>query len=209
MVAVGSLGFRDPEKTQCASRTLAGKDATCVKRGFEWCRKARSVDEGPGSRGPGRRPRIPAPSSALPTRTTNERLHQRAFAAGARTEIGDGDAGPLVCLVPASSVSERGQPRLNRGLQPHRLSRCGRGANVSLRPTVECSRIEDGHHTEKKLLALIKIEVACRLALESLPELPRETEQVLRAPIEKLCDLTGLALDRLQPGFTARDAEST
>jgi hypothetical protein len=74
---------------------------------------------------------------------------------------------------------------------------------------VECSRIEDGHPTEKRLLALIKIEVACRLALESLPELPRETEQVLRAPIEKLCDLTGLALDRLQPGFTARDAEST
>lgn len=70
-------------------------------------------------------------------------------------------------------------------------------------------RIEDGHHTEKKLQALIKIEVACRLALESLPELPRETQQALRAPIEKLCELSGQALDRLQPGFAARDAEST
>ena len=46
--------------------------------------------------------------------------------------------------------------------------------DVLLRTTVECWRIEDGHHTEKKLQALIKIEVACRLALESLPELPRD-----------------------------------
>jgi hypothetical protein len=80
---------------------------------------------------------------------------------------------------------------------------------VLLRPTVECWPIEDGHRTEKKLQALIKMEVACRLALESLPELPRETEQALRAPIEKLCELSGQALDRLQPGFAARDAEST
>jgi hypothetical protein len=87
-------------------------------------------------------------------------------------------------------------------------ARCGRGANVLLRTTVECWRIEDGHHTEKRLQALIKIEVACRLALESLPELPRETQQALRAPIEKLCELTDRALDRLQAGF-ARDADST
>jgi len=98
----------------------------------------------------------------------------------------------------------------SRAPYPHsRLSRCGRGANVLLRPTVECWPIEDGHRTEKKLQALIKMEVACRLALESLPELPRETEQALRAPIEKLCELSGQALDRLQPGFAARDAEST
>ena len=71
-----------------------------------------------------------------------------------------------------------------------------------------CWRIEDGHHAKKKLQALIKIEVACRLALESLPELPRETQQALRAPIEKLCELTDRALDRLQPGLP-RDAEST
>jgi hypothetical protein len=80
--------------------------------------------------------------------------------------------------------------------------------DVLLRTTVECWRIEDGHHAEKKLQALIKIEVACRLALESLPELPRETQQALRAPIEKLCELSVRALDRLEAGF-ARDADST
>ena len=89
-----------------------------------------------------------------------------------------------------------------------------RGTDAGVARTFYCAqrwnawRIEDGHHTEKKLQALIKIEVACRLALESLPELPRETQQALRAPIEKLCELTDRALDRLQPGF-ARDAEST
>jgi hypothetical protein len=31
-------------------------------------------------------------------------------------------------------------------------------------------------YDEKTLEALIKIEVACRLALESLPKLPNETE---------------------------------
>jgi hypothetical protein len=103
----------------------------------------------------------------------------------------------------------RDQPCGNRGLRPRRVIRVRRGANVLLRPVVECSRIEEGHHIEKRLQALIKMEVACRLALESLPELPRETEQALRAPIEKLCELTGRALDRLQPGFAARDPEST
>jgi hypothetical protein len=49
------------------------------------------------------------------------------------------------------------------------------------------------------------MEVACRLALESLPDLPRETEDALREPIETLCELTARELERLHPGLAGRD----
>lgn len=50
--------------------------------------------------------------------------------------------------------------------------------------------------------ALIKIEVACRLALESLPMLRNETEQALRHHIETLCEVTERELKRLHPAYT-------
>ena len=43
------------------------------------------------------------------------------------------------------------------------------------------------------------MEVACRLALESLPALPAETEKRLRVPIQTLCDVTQTELARLKP----------
>ena len=52
---------------------------------------------------------------------------------------------------------------------------------------------------EPRLQPLIRMEVACQLALESLPELPRETENRLREPIQILCDVTRSELDRLRP----------
>jgi hypothetical protein len=64
----------------------------------------------------------------------------------------------------------------------------------------ERRRIAGEHPTETRLEALIKLEVACRLALESLPELPPETEETLRGPIETLCEVTERELARLQPG---------
>jgi hypothetical protein len=51
------------------------------------------------------------------------------------------------------------------------------------------------------------MEVACRLALESLPELPREAEEALRRPIEILCDVTGRELERIQVGLVNRDGK--
>jgi hypothetical protein len=62
---------------------------------------------------------------------------------------------------------------------------------------------------ESHLQALIKMEVACRLGLESLPELPRETEERLREPIETLCKVTERELERLRPGLVDRQAEVT
>lgn len=60
-----------------------------------------------------------------------------------------------------------------------------------------------------RLQALIKMEVACRLALESLPELPRETEAALREPIEVLCKVTERELERLRPGLVDRPSETS
>ena len=57
-------------------------------------------------------------------------------------------------------------------------------------------------YDEKTLEALIKMEVACRLALESLPKLPNETEQALRRHIETLCEVTERELKQLQPAYT-------
>jgi hypothetical protein len=61
-------------------------------------------------------------------------------------------------------------------------------------------------YDDKTVEALIKMEVACRLALESLPKLPTETEQALRRHIETLCEVTEHELKRLQPGFTRGEA---
>jgi hypothetical protein len=68
-------------------------------------------------------------------------------------------------------------------------------------------RIRGDDLNESKLQALIKMEVACRLALESLPELPPETEDALRKPIETLCEVTERELERLQSGLATRAAE--
>jgi hypothetical protein len=62
---------------------------------------------------------------------------------------------------------------------------------------------------ESRLQALIKMEVACRLALESLPELPRETEEALREPIGTLCQVTERELERLRPGLVERPSETS
>jgi hypothetical protein len=67
---------------------------------------------------------------------------------------------------------------------------------------MESSTMAAERPSESRLQALIKLEVACRLALESLPELPPETEDVLREPIQTLCEVTGRELESLQPGLT-------
>lgn len=56
----------------------------------------------------------------------------------------------------------------------------------------------------KQIQALIRLEVACQVALEALPELPDETEQALKDHVQALCDVTGAELDRVHPGW--RDA---
>jgi hypothetical protein len=64
---------------------------------------------------------------------------------------------------------------------------------------VEGSRIAYDAPDNPKLEALIRMEVACQLALESLPELPPETESRLREPIQVLCHVTRTEIARLKP----------
>jgi hypothetical protein len=66
---------------------------------------------------------------------------------------------------------------------------------------MESLLMEAERPSESRLQALIKLEVACRLALESLPELPPETEAALREPIQTLCEITGRELESLQPSL--------
>jgi hypothetical protein len=56
-----------------------------------------------------------------------------------------------------------------------------------------------GEAEERKVQALIKLEVACRLALEALPDAPAEEE--LRQPIKALCEVTERELNRIRPGW--------
>ena len=62
---------------------------------------------------------------------------------------------------------------------------------------------------ESNLNALIKMEVACLLALESLPALPPETEDALREPIDTLCKVTERELERLNPGLNDRTSRTS
>ena len=58
--------------------------------------------------------------------------------------------------------------------------------------------------SETHVQALVRMEVACQLALDSLPKLPPETGERLREPIESLCNVTRDELVRLDPSFAGR-----
>jgi len=57
-----------------------------------------------------------------------------------------------------------------------------------------------GDSLNQKVDALIQLKVACRLALDALPELPPETTEALRDPIQSLCEITERELERIHPG---------
>jgi len=64
----------------------------------------------------------------------------------------------------------------------------------------------DRPYDDQTLQALIKMEVACRIGLESLPQLPKESEDALREPIETLCRTTEREVERLSPGYKRKPA---
>jgi hypothetical protein len=78
-----------------------------------------------------------------------------------------------------------------------------------LRRSAENPRIAAELPDETKLHALIRMEVACQLALESLPELPPETGERLRDPIQALCKVTRDELARIEPSLAGRFAPPT
>ena len=74
---------------------------------------------------------------------------------------------------------------------------------MPFRPLLRGSKrpIDGDNRTAKKVDALIRLEVACRLAVEALPGLADETEQALRSHVQALCDVTGAELDAIRPGW--------
>jgi hypothetical protein len=91
-------------------------------------------------------------------------------------------------------------PRAHRGRLLHQRRR------VSLVEYAESLPIAGDDHDGTKLDALIRLEIACRLALNALPELPAETETALRAHVERLCEVTRRELDRINPGWREKPA---
>lgn len=59
---------------------------------------------------------------------------------------------------------------------------------------------------EEATQALVRAYIACRLAVEALPDLPAEIRSAVAEPVESLCDVVGPALERLRPGFLDHDA---
>ena len=57
---------------------------------------------------------------------------------------------------------------------------------------------------DPKYEPLIRMKVACDLALGSLQELPHETAEKLRDPIETLCTVAREELVRLDPSLASR-----
>jgi hypothetical protein len=54
---------------------------------------------------------------------------------------------------------------------------------------------------DEALHALFQAYVACRLAVDALPDLPDEIRQAVREPITALCDAVAPVLERQHPGF--------
>ena len=49
--------------------------------------------------------------------------------------------------------------------------------------------------------ALVRAYIACRLAIEALPDLPADIRAAVTEPVTTLCHIVGPELDRLKPGF--------
>ena len=56
---------------------------------------------------------------------------------------------------------------------------------------------------DKAVSALIRAYVACKVALDALPDLPESLREVVEPPVRELCSVVGPALERTRPESTA------
>jgi hypothetical protein len=75
-------------------------------------------------------------------------------------------------------------------------------ARVSSALRAESQPIADHALTE----TLLRLQVACELALDALPKLPRDTERELRDHVQGLCRVVERELDEIKPGWQAGGA---
>jgi hypothetical protein len=78
-----------------------------------------------------------------------------------------------------------------------------RRANAVSASTRRLKRRIARDHSTAKVDALLRLEVACRLAAAALPHLPPETEEMLREHVQVLRDVTRAELDQIRPGSRA------
>jgi hypothetical protein len=55
--------------------------------------------------------------------------------------------------------------------------------------------------------AIARAYVACRLAMDALPDLPEDLRQVVEPPVSSLCRIVGPELERLRPESFGRIEE--
>ena len=58
-------------------------------------------------------------------------------------------------------------------------------------------------YDETALQALVRAYVACRLAIDVLPQLPDDIRAAVEEPVAALCRIVGPELERVKPGFHA------
>jgi len=56
---------------------------------------------------------------------------------------------------------------------------------------------------DKAVSALIRAYVACKVALDALPDLPEPLREAVETPVHELCRVVGPALERARPESTA------
>ncbi|HEY3542911.1 MAG TPA: hypothetical protein VGK79_10240 [Gaiellaceae bacterium] len=56
---------------------------------------------------------------------------------------------------------------------------------------------------DKAVSALIRAYVACKVALDALPDLPESLRDAVEPPVQELCRVVGPALERARPEPTA------
>ena len=56
-------------------------------------------------------------------------------------------------------------------------------------------------YDSEALNALIRAYVACRLAIEALPDLPKDIRRIVEEPVTALCDVVGPEIKRLDPSL--------
>lgn len=63
---------------------------------------------------------------------------------------------------------------------------------------------DDVDRIEPDVQALIRAYVACRVAMDALPDLPRDIVLEVEDAVTRLCHAVGPALERRHPGFFDR-----
>ena len=58
-------------------------------------------------------------------------------------------------------------------------------------------------YDEPAFQALVRAYVACRLAVDVLPQLPGDIREAVEGPVTALCNVVGPELERVRPGFEA------